>query len=70
MIYDSGRLDPEQILLRIVVGSGSFGRSRSRQAIYGKVLRNVEEVRHAVGKFVEDYNAQRPLHKSLLLVVF
>jgi transposase len=27
------------------------------QAIYGKVLRSIEEVRRAVGKFVKDYNA-------------
>jgi hypothetical protein len=35
-----------------------FNRTLKEQAICGKVLRNIEEVRRAAGKFVEDYNAQ------------
>ncbi len=35
-----------------------FNRTLKEQAIYGKVFRNIEEVRQAVRKFVEDYNAQ------------
>jgi putative transposase len=34
------------------------------QAIYGKILRNNEEVRRAVSKFVEDYNAEWPVRKN------
>jgi hypothetical protein len=30
--------------------------------LYGKVLRNIDEVRRAVGKFVEDYNAEWRVH--------
>jgi transposase InsO family protein len=41
-----------------------FNRTLKEQAIYGKVLRNVEEVRRAVGKFVEDYNAQWRVEKN------
>lgn len=35
-----------------------FNRALRKQAIYGKVLRNIEEVRRAVGKFTEDYTAR------------
>ena len=41
-----------------------FNRTLKEQAIFGKVLRNVEEVRRAVGKFVEDYNAQWRVEKN------
>jgi len=41
-----------------------FNRTLKEQAIYGKVLRNIEEVRRAVGKFVEDYNAQWRVEKN------
>ena len=33
------------------------------QAIYGHVFRNIEEVRRAVGEFVERYNAHWRLEK-------
>jgi hypothetical protein len=32
--------------------------SATASGIYGKVLRKIEEVRRAVGKFVGDYNAE------------
>ena len=35
-----------------------FNRTLKEQAIYIKVLRNIEEIHRAVGKFVEDYNAE------------
>jgi putative transposase len=35
-----------------------FNRTLKEQTIYGKVFRNIEEVRRAVGKFVEGYNAE------------
>lgn len=41
-----------------------FNRTLKEQAIYGKVLRNIEEVRRAVGKFVEDYNAEWRVEKN------
>lgn len=41
-----------------------FNRTLKEQAIFGKVLRNVEEVRRAVGKFVEGYNAQWRVEKN------
>jgi hypothetical protein len=41
-----------------------FNRILKEQSIYGKVLRNVEEVRRAVGKFVEDYNSQWRVEKN------
>jgi transposase InsO family protein len=41
-----------------------FNRTLKEQAIYGKVLRNIEEVRRAVGKFVEDYNAEWLVRKN------
>jgi putative transposase len=41
-----------------------FNRTLMEQAIYGKVLRNVEEVRHAVGKLVGDYNSQWRVEKN------
>lgn len=34
-----------------------FNRTLKEQAIHGRIFRNVEEVRQAVGKFVDDYNA-------------
>lgn len=34
-----------------------FNRTLKEQAIYGRVFRNIEEVRGAVGEFVERYNA-------------
>lgn len=34
-----------------------FNRTLKEQAIYGRIFRNIEEVRQAVGKFVENYNA-------------
>ena len=41
-----------------------FNRTLKEQAIYGKVLRNIEEVRRAVGKFVEDYNVSGGLRRT------
>ena len=41
-----------------------FNRTLKEQAIYGKVLRNIEEVRRAVGKFVEEYNAKWRVEKN------
>jgi transposase InsO family protein len=41
-----------------------FNRTLKEQAIFGKVLRNIEDVRRAVGKFVEDYNDQWRIEKS------
>ena len=41
-----------------------FNRTLKEQAIYGKVLRNIEDVRRAVGKFVEDYNDQWRVEKN------
>ena len=34
-----------------------FNRTLKEQAIHGRIFRNVEEVREAVGRFVDDYNA-------------
>lgn len=34
-----------------------FNRTLKEQAIHGRVFRNVEEVRRAIGQFVDDYNA-------------
>jgi transposase InsO family protein len=34
-----------------------FNRTLKEQAIHGRIFRNVEEVREAVGRFVADYNA-------------
>ena len=34
------------------------------QAIYGSIFRNIEEVRRAVGKFVQDYNAEWRVEKN------
>jgi putative transposase len=34
-----------------------FNRTLKEQAIHGRVFRNLEDVREAVGRFVEDYNA-------------
>jgi len=42
-----------------------FNRTLKKQAICGnKVLRNIEEVRRAAGKFVEDYIAQWRVEKN------
>jgi len=41
-----------------------FNRTLKEHAIYGKVFRNIEEVRQAVSKFVEDYNAQWRVEKN------
>jgi putative transposase len=41
-----------------------FNRTLKEEAIYGAVFRNIEEVRLAVGKFVEDYNAEWRVEKN------
>jgi transposase InsO family protein len=41
-----------------------FNRTLKEQAIYGEAFRSIEEVRRAVGKFVEDYNAEWRLEKN------
>ena len=41
-----------------------FNRTLKEQAIYGAIFRNIEEVRRAVGKFVEDYNAEWRVEKN------
>ena len=41
-----------------------FNRTLKEQAIYGRVFRNIEDVRRAVGKFVEEYNAQWRVEKN------
>jgi transposase InsO family protein len=41
-----------------------FNRTLKEQAIYGRIFRNTEDVRRAVGKFVEDYNAQWRVEKN------
>ena len=41
-----------------------FNRTLKEQAIYGRVFRNLEEVRQAVGKFVEDYNTEWRVEKN------
>ncbi len=40
-----------------------FNRTLKEQAIYGRVFRNIEEVRRAVGEFVERYNAHWRVEK-------
>ena len=40
-----------------------FNRTLKEQAIYGRVFRNIEELRHAVAEFVERYNAHWRLEK-------
>lgn len=40
-----------------------FNRTLKEQAIYGRVFRNVEEVREAVRRFVEIYNGHWRLEK-------
>ena len=40
-----------------------FNRTLKEQAIYGRVFRNIEEVRRAVGEFVERYNTHWRLEK-------
>ena len=40
-----------------------FNRTLKEQAIFGRVFRNIEEVRRAVGEFVERYNAHWRLEK-------
>lgn len=41
-----------------------FNRTLKEQAIYGNAFRNIEEVRQAVGKFVENYNALWRVEKN------
>ena len=41
-----------------------FNRTLKEQAIYGRIFRNVEEVRQAVGAFVELYNAEWRVEKN------
>jgi putative transposase len=41
-----------------------FNRTLKEQAIYAKVLQNIEEVRRTAGKFVEDYNAEWRIEKN------
>jgi putative transposase len=41
-----------------------FNRTLTEQAIYGRFLRNAADVRRAVGKVVEDYNAQGRVEKN------
>ncbi len=41
-----------------------FNRTLKEQAIYGRVFRNIDDVRCAVGKFVENYNAQWRVEKN------
>jgi len=41
-----------------------FNRTLKEQAIYGKVFRNIEEVRRAVGEFVDLYNAEWRVEKN------
>jgi transposase InsO family protein len=41
-----------------------FNRTLKEQAIYGRAFRTIEEVRQAVGKFVEDYNAEWRVEKN------
>jgi transposase InsO family protein len=40
-----------------------FNRTLKEQAIYGRIFRNVEEVRVAVKTFVEQYNAEWLIEK-------
>ena len=41
-----------------------FSLTLNEPAIYEAIFRNIEEVRRAVGKFVQDYNAQWRLEKN------
>jgi putative transposase len=41
-----------------------FNRTLKEQAIYGRIFRSTEDMRRAVGKFVEDYNAQWRVEKN------
>jgi len=41
-----------------------FNRTLKEQAIYGRVFRDIEEVRQSVGRFVEAYNAQWRVEKN------
>jgi len=41
-----------------------FNRTLKEQVIYGRIFRNIDDVRRAVGKFVEDYNAQWRVEKN------
>ena len=41
-----------------------FNRTLKEQVIYGRIFGNIEDVRRAVGKFVEDYNAQWRVEKN------
>ena len=40
-----------------------FNRTLKEQAIYGRIYRNLEEVRAAVGEFIERYNLHWRLEK-------
>ena len=40
-----------------------FNRTLKEQALHGKIFRNIEEVRAAMGEFVERYNTQWRLEK-------
>jgi putative transposase len=40
-----------------------FNRTLKEQAIHGRIFRNIDEVRAAVGEFVERYNTQWRLEK-------
>jgi len=41
-----------------------FNRTLKEQAIYGRIFRNIDDVRCAVRRFVEDYNAQWRVEKN------
>jgi transposase InsO family protein len=41
-----------------------FNRTLKEQAIYGTIFRNIEEVRRAVARFVEDYNTEWRVEKN------
>ena len=41
-----------------------FNRTMKEQAIYGRIFRTVEDVREAVGVFMENYNSQWRLEKT------
>ena len=46
--------EPSQCLLIILIAER--GRTLKEQAVYGRVFRNLADVRAAVGEFVERYN--------------
>ena len=60
MLCERWRRDPTSAPVDRSTGYGvaeRFNRTLKEQAIHGRVVQNVEEVREAVGRFVEDYNA-------------